>query len=60
MFTTDAALDARKVADGMKAAGATALSIPRNVVSLPELPVLASGKTDYVSLNRIAREKVKP
>jgi hypothetical protein len=25
---------------------------------LPELPVLGSGKTDYVTLNRIAREKV--
>ena len=30
-------------------------SIPRNVLNVPEIPVLASGKTDYVSLNRIAR-----
>jgi acyl-[acyl-carrier-protein]-phospholipid O-acyltransferase/long-chain-fatty-acid--[acyl-carrier-protein] ligase len=46
--------------DGMKAAGSTALMIPRNVIVLPELPVLGSGKTDYLKLNNIAREKVKP
>lgn len=60
MFTSDAALDAKKVGDGMKAAGATALQVPRNVIVMPELPVLGSGKTDYVTLNRLAREQVKP
>jgi len=60
MFTNDAALDAKKVGDGMKAAGATALQVPRNVIVMPELPVLGSGKTDYVTLNRLAREQVKP
>jgi len=44
----------------MKAAGATALQVPRNVIVMPELPVLGSGKTDYVTLNRLAREQVKP
>ena len=60
MFTTDAALDTRTVLDGMKAAGSSTLMIPRNVLVLPELPVLGSGKTDYLGLNHIAREKVKP
>jgi acyl-[acyl-carrier-protein]-phospholipid O-acyltransferase/long-chain-fatty-acid--[acyl-carrier-protein] ligase len=60
MFTTDETLDAKRVLDGMKAAGSTALMIPRNVIVLPELPVLGSGKTDYLRLNNIAREKVKP
>jgi acyl-[acyl-carrier-protein]-phospholipid O-acyltransferase/long-chain-fatty-acid--[acyl-carrier-protein] ligase len=60
MFTTDETLDAKRVLDGMKAAGSTALMIPRNVIVLPELPVLGSGKTDYLKLNNIAREKVKP
>jgi acyl-[acyl-carrier-protein]-phospholipid O-acyltransferase/long-chain-fatty-acid--[acyl-carrier-protein] ligase len=59
MFTSDASLDARKVSDGMKAAGATALMVPRNVITLKELPVLGSGKTDYVTLNKLAREQVK-
>ncbi len=60
MFTTDETLDAKKVLEAMKAAGSTALLIPRNVIALPELPVLGSGKTDYLSLNNLAREKVKP
>ena len=59
MFTTDGALDAAAVQDRMKAAGATALMIPRNVINLPELPLLGSGKTDYQALNRLARDQVK-
>jgi hypothetical protein len=31
----------------------------RNILHLKELPVLGSGKTDYVTLNRLAREKIQ-
>jgi acyl-[acyl-carrier-protein]-phospholipid O-acyltransferase/long-chain-fatty-acid--[acyl-carrier-protein] ligase len=57
MFTTEPGLDQGKVMDGMKAAGAAALTIPRNIVNLDALPVLGSGKTDYVTLNTMARER---
>ncbi len=60
MFTTDETIDAKKVAEGMKALGSTALMLPRNVIHLKELPLLGSGKTDYQSLNRMAHEQVKP
>ena len=60
MFTTEAGLDARKVADALKASGTPALMMPRNVIALAELPLLGSGKTDYQALNRLAREKVAP
>jgi hypothetical protein len=30
---------------------------PRIIVPLGELPVLGTGKTDYVTLSRLAREK---
>ena len=60
MFTSEASLDSKKVADAMKANGATALQVPRNVIHLDILPVLGSGKTDYLTLNRLAREQVKP
>jgi hypothetical protein len=33
--------------------------VPRNILHLKELLVLGSGKTDYVALNRLAREQVK-
>jgi acyl-[acyl-carrier-protein]-phospholipid O-acyltransferase / long-chain-fatty-acid--[acyl-carrier-protein] ligase len=59
MFTTGTALDPKKVAEGLKSAGASALMVPRNVIHLKELPVLGSGKTDYLTLNRLAREQVK-
>lgn len=60
LFTTDATLDATKVADGLKALGIAALMVPRNVLTLADLPLLGSGKTDYQALNRMALEKVKP
>jgi acyl-[acyl-carrier-protein]-phospholipid O-acyltransferase/long-chain-fatty-acid--[acyl-carrier-protein] ligase len=59
LFTTDAKLDRKQVSDGLRKAGATELMVPRNIFALEELPVLGSGKTDYVALNRLAREKVK-
>ena len=44
MFTTDATLDAPKVAEAMKAQGATALIVPRIVIALEALPLLGSGQ----------------
>ncbi|MBC8036116.1 MAG: acyl-[ACP]--phospholipid O-acyltransferase [Rhizobiales bacterium] len=58
-FTTDDTLDRSKVLDGLKRAGAVDLMIPRNIIAVKEMPLLGSGKTDYVTLNRMAREKVK-
>jgi acyl-[acyl-carrier-protein]-phospholipid O-acyltransferase/long-chain-fatty-acid--[acyl-carrier-protein] ligase len=60
MFTTEETADARKVGEALKAIGTPALMVPRNVIVLKELPLLGSGKTDYQSLNRMAREKVEP
>jgi acyl-[acyl-carrier-protein]-phospholipid O-acyltransferase/long-chain-fatty-acid--[acyl-carrier-protein] ligase len=60
LFTTENGLDRKKLTEGMKKQSAGELLIPRHVINLPELPVLGSGKTDYVSLDRLARESVKP
>ncbi len=38
----------------MKAVGAPEIAAPRRVISVNELPVLGSGKTDYVSIQRLA------
>lgn len=56
LFTTDPGLDAQKVAEGLRAAGLSALMLPREVIVLSELPVLGSGKTDYPALDRQARK----
>jgi acyl-[acyl-carrier-protein]-phospholipid O-acyltransferase/long-chain-fatty-acid--[acyl-carrier-protein] ligase len=60
LFTTDGMLDRQRLSEGLKQAGTTELMIPRNIVAVEELPVLGSGKTDYVTLNKLAREQVKP
>ena len=59
LFTTAETLDRKQLADGLKKEGATELMVPRNILHLKELLVLGSGKTDYVALNRLAREQVK-
>jgi len=59
LVTTDPQIDRKGLAEGLKREGASDLMIPRNILNLRELPVLGSGKTDYVTLNRMAREQVK-
>ncbi len=39
--------------------GAPELSVPRKIVRVPELPVLGSGKTDYVAIQRMAETDSK-
>jgi acyl-[acyl-carrier-protein]-phospholipid O-acyltransferase / long-chain-fatty-acid--[acyl-carrier-protein] ligase len=58
LFTTLKKPDRKVIATAMKAEGATELMIPKNIFEIDNLPVLGSGKTDYVTLNRLAREKV--
>jgi acyl-[acyl-carrier-protein]-phospholipid O-acyltransferase/long-chain-fatty-acid--[acyl-carrier-protein] ligase len=41
----------------LKQQGVHELMIPRTIVHVAELPVLGSGKTDYVSLTRRARDE---
>jgi acyl-[acyl-carrier-protein]-phospholipid O-acyltransferase/long-chain-fatty-acid--[acyl-carrier-protein] ligase len=56
LVTTDETLDRRRLAAALRKAGASELAVPRLVLRVAELPVLASGKTDYVALGRLARE----
>lgn len=41
----------------MKAAGATELMVPSEILILPALPQLGSGKTDYVALTTLVRNR---
>ncbi|HEY8580630.1 MAG TPA: AMP-binding protein, partial [Beijerinckiaceae bacterium] len=41
----------------LKEKGATELMIPAEVLVLPALPLLGTGKTDYVALNKLVREQ---
>ncbi len=58
LFTTRPNPDRKEIATALKQLGLGELMIPRNIFGLDTLPLLGSGKTDYVSINRMAREKV--
>ena len=40
--------------------GVSELSVPRRVIIVAELPVLGTGKTDYVSVQKLAEKEAKP
>ncbi len=58
LFTTLEKPDRKTIAAGLKGLGCSELMIPKTIVQVEALPVLGSGKTDYVSLNRMGLEKV--
>ncbi len=58
-YTTLAKPDRKEIATGLKGLGCTELMIPKIYEHMPELPVLGTGKTDYIGLGRMAREKVE-
>jgi acyl-[acyl-carrier-protein]-phospholipid O-acyltransferase/long-chain-fatty-acid--[acyl-carrier-protein] ligase len=50
LFTTDPALDRITLVKAAREIGAPELAVAKRIVRLAELPILGSGKTDYVSL----------
>ena len=42
-----------------QAVGATELVVPKKIVRVPEIPVLGTGKTDYVALARIVETELR-
>ena len=39
--------------------GAPELAVPRKIIRVPEIPVLGTGKTDYVALQRIVDTEMR-
>jgi acyl-[acyl-carrier-protein]-phospholipid O-acyltransferase/long-chain-fatty-acid--[acyl-carrier-protein] ligase len=42
-----------------QATGAPELAVPRRIIRVPEIPVLGTGKTDYVALERIVEAELR-
>ena len=53
LITTDESLNRARLLDAAKNCGVHELSAARKVLLVPEIPVLASGKTDYVGLKSL-------
>jgi acyl-[acyl-carrier-protein]-phospholipid O-acyltransferase/long-chain-fatty-acid--[acyl-carrier-protein] ligase len=53
LFTTDAQLTRQALMRAARESGVQDLAVARKVVCMPDLPVLGSGKTDYVTLQAL-------
>jgi acyl-[acyl-carrier-protein]-phospholipid O-acyltransferase/long-chain-fatty-acid--[acyl-carrier-protein] ligase len=57
LFTTDAELTRSLLQKAARELGAQELAVPRRVVPVRDLPLLGSGKTDYVELRTLAEAR---
>ena len=55
LFTTDARLDRMMLVRAARQIGAQDLAVARRIVKVASLPLLGSGKTDYVTLSSLTR-----
>lgn len=55
LFTTVADLTPAQLREAARAAGVSELAVARDIRHVPQLPLLGTGKTDYVTLNAWAR-----
>jgi acyl-[acyl-carrier-protein]-phospholipid O-acyltransferase/long-chain-fatty-acid--[acyl-carrier-protein] ligase len=58
LFTTDARLDRMMLVKAARQIGAQDLAVARRIVKVASLPLLGSGKTDYVTLNRMSKQRL--
>lgn len=57
LFTDHDSATTEELLAWAKANGASELAVPKRIVVIDEIPVLGSGKTDYVVLQRMAAER---
>jgi acyl-[acyl-carrier-protein]-phospholipid O-acyltransferase/long-chain-fatty-acid--[acyl-carrier-protein] ligase len=61
LFTQAPALTRDQLMAAAKSIGAPELAVPRVLISIPEIPLLGTGKTDYVTLKEMAdKNPVRP
>ncbi len=56
LFTTDPTLERDRLQAAARARGVAELAVPRRIVCIAQLPLLGTGKTDYMTLRRMAEE----
>ncbi len=58
LVTTEDEADQNALRQYGKKAGVAELMLPSDIIKVPEIPVLGTGKTDYVSTQKLAMEKL--
>jgi acyl-[acyl-carrier-protein]-phospholipid O-acyltransferase/long-chain-fatty-acid--[acyl-carrier-protein] ligase len=58
LVTDHPSADVTRMVAHAKSVGAPELAVPRRIVKAPDIPVLGSGKTDYVAVQRIVEAEV--
>ena len=56
LFTTDAGLTREALQATARGLGSPELAVPRKIILVKELPLLGTGKTDYVKLKQMAED----
>lgn len=59
LITDNSSADMARLADWAKENGTPALAIPKKILKVEAVPVLGSGKTDYVTLQKLAEIETK-
>jgi len=57
LFTTSKSADRRTIRDYLLEEGHSGLYVPVEVIHLDKIPLLGSGKPDYISLKRLASQR---
>ena len=60
LLTTDTALQRAELSGAAREAGLPEIFVPRAIVRVPAIPVLGTGKTDYVEAARLAQGAAEP
>ena len=54
LFTTDATLNRERMQEAARTLGHPEITVPRKLVRVDTLPLLGTGKIDYVTLKKMA------
>jgi acyl-[acyl-carrier-protein]-phospholipid O-acyltransferase/long-chain-fatty-acid--[acyl-carrier-protein] ligase len=59
LYTEDAALRRDALVEASRSIGAPELALPKRIVHIDKIPLLGNGKKDYVTLNRMAKDRAE-
>ena len=54
LYTTDSTLNRERLLEAARAQGKPEIAVPKKLIGLESIPLLGTGKTDYVSLKKMA------